>query len=118
MECSFCGKDIRKESLSIYVNSKGKMFYFCSSKCDRNRLKLKRSRRKTKWTKSYRKEKAVRLKLLSEGKKTDEIKDLEKERERTEEEAETEVVKEKPKEKEVEAKEKAKKQKKAKKKKK
>ena len=71
MDCSFCGRGIRKGLDSIYVTAKGKVFHFCSSKCEKNRLKLGRSRRKTKWTTSYRKEKEARLKLLKEGVKED-----------------------------------------------
>lgn len=51
----------------MYVTVKGKVFNFCSSKCDKNMLKLGRSNRRVGWTKTYRKEKDARLKLLKEG---------------------------------------------------
>lgn len=112
MECSFCGREIRRGLESIYVTSKGKMLYFCSSKCDKNLLKLGRSRRRTKWTKTYRKEKEARLKLLKEGVKPDKIRELEKEMEKLEKKAESEIKgEEKPAEKEVETQNKPEKQK-------
>jgi large subunit ribosomal protein L24e len=76
MECSFCGRDIRRGLDSIYVTSKGRMHHFCSSKCEKNMLKLKRNVRKVKWTKAYRREKEARLKLLKEGLRQEEIKRL------------------------------------------
>lgn len=76
MECSFCGRDIRKGLDSIYVTSKGRMHHFCSSKCEKNMLKLKRNVRKVKWTKAYRREKEARLKLLKEGLTQEEVKRL------------------------------------------
>lgn len=53
----------------IYVSKSGKAFYFCSSKCEKNMLKLGRSVRKVRWTKAYREEKKARLKLLAHGTK-------------------------------------------------
>jgi large subunit ribosomal protein L24e len=85
MECTFCGRDIRKGSESMYVTSKGKLYYFCSSKCEKNLLKLGRSKRKAKWTATYAKEKEARLRLLKEGVKPEEIKKLEKKAEVEEE---------------------------------
>lgn len=34
----------------------GKINYFCSNKCEKNLLKLKRKPLETKWTEAYRKE--------------------------------------------------------------
>ncbi len=48
--CYFCGKEIPKGTGIIYVKKDGKAFYFCSSKCKKNSLKLKREGRRTKWT--------------------------------------------------------------------
>jgi ribosomal protein L24E len=33
----------------MYVKRDGTVFYFCSSKCERNMIKLGRKRRKVKW---------------------------------------------------------------------
>jgi len=81
----------------MFVTIKGKIYYFCSSKCDKNMLKLGRSKRKTKWTKAYRKEKIARIRLLKEGLSPEKIRVLEKEAEEAERKAaESEAVVEKP----------------------
>ncbi|MBW3002334.1 50S ribosomal protein L24e [Candidatus Woesearchaeota archaeon] len=49
MKCSFCKKEIEKGTGKIFVKNDGKIFYFCSNKCDKNMLKLKRKPAKTKW---------------------------------------------------------------------
>lgn len=56
MKCSFCGNDFSNKGM-LYVTKTGKSFYFCSSKCEKNKLKLKRNPRRAKWTKVYEKEK-------------------------------------------------------------
>ncbi len=53
MRCSFCKQNIKKGTGKIYVQKTGKMLYFCSSKCEKNMLKLKRKPRTTKWTQEY-----------------------------------------------------------------
>lgn len=62
MKCGFCEKEIPKSTGLIYVKKDGTTFYFCSKKCEKNQLKLKRKKRKTKWTKEYHKEKGIRMK--------------------------------------------------------
>jgi large subunit ribosomal protein L24e len=62
MDCSFCGVKIPKGTEYIYVTSKGKALYFCTGKCLKNRVKLKRKPRKVRWTKTYMTEKAGRVK--------------------------------------------------------
>ncbi len=37
----------------LFVRKDGKVFDFCSSKCEKNMLKLKRKPRTTKWTQEY-----------------------------------------------------------------
>ncbi|AAB90471.1 MULTISPECIES: 50S ribosomal protein L24e [Archaeoglobus] len=51
--CSFCGYDIEPGTGKMYVRRDGRVFYFCSGKCEKNMLKLKRKPRKLKWTKHY-----------------------------------------------------------------
>ena len=41
----------------MYVKTDGKIFYFCSMKCEKNMLKLKRKPRETTWTGEAQKEK-------------------------------------------------------------
>ncbi|MDD5331928.1 MAG: 50S ribosomal protein L24e [Candidatus Nanoarchaeia archaeon] len=53
--CSFCGKIIEKGSGKLFVFKSGKTNDFCSNKCEKNLLKLKRKPRKYKWTHSFEK---------------------------------------------------------------
>ena len=62
--CSFCGREIEPGTGKMYVLKDGTVYYFCSSKCQKNMLKLNRIPRKVRWTKAYRKEKEIRLHLL------------------------------------------------------
>lgn len=59
-KCSFCGKDIRPSTGKIYIKKDGKMFNFCTNKCEKNQIKLRRKGREQKWTDVYAKEKAAR----------------------------------------------------------
>ena len=52
--CSFCGKSIEKGTGKMFVFNSGKILNFCSQKCEKNMLKLKRKSHKIKWTKEYR----------------------------------------------------------------
>ncbi|MFH0752363.1 MAG: 50S ribosomal protein L24e [archaeon] len=54
-ECSFCKKVIPRGTGKIYVFKTGKTSNFCSSKCEKNALKLKRSPRTQKWVTSKKK---------------------------------------------------------------
>ena len=47
--CSFCGKKINPGTGLMYVKNTGEILYFCSSKCEKNMLKLKRKPKKLKW---------------------------------------------------------------------
>ncbi len=49
MKCSFCGEEIVKGTGKMVVRKDGKVFYFCSSKCEKNMLKLRRNPNKVKW---------------------------------------------------------------------
>ncbi|OYT59539.1 MAG: 50S ribosomal protein L24 [Desulfurococcales archaeon ex4484_217_1] len=51
--CSFCGKEIEPGTGIMYVKNDGSILWFCSSKCWKNMLKLKRNPRKYKWTLKY-----------------------------------------------------------------
>jgi len=56
MQCTFCGNIISKGKGKIFVYKSGKTSNFCSMKCEKNTLKLKRKPLKVKWTKFYRKQ--------------------------------------------------------------
>jgi len=51
--CGFCGKSIEKGTGKMFVFKNAKIVYFCSSKCEKNLLKLKRKPHNVKWTKEY-----------------------------------------------------------------
>ncbi len=57
VKCHFCGKEIEPGTGIKYVRNDGKEFWFCSSKCYKNFIKLGRNPRKVKWTEAYRKAK-------------------------------------------------------------
>jgi len=51
--CSFCGEEIEPGTGKILVRRDGKILHFCSRKCEKNMIVLKRNPRKLKWTKYY-----------------------------------------------------------------
>ena len=57
MKCSFCGEQIKEGTGTIYVLKTGRRFSFCSSKCEKNLLKLKRKPAAAKWTAFHQAEK-------------------------------------------------------------
>ncbi len=50
MKCSFCGFEIEKGTGKMLVKVEGSLVYFCSSKCEKNMIKLARIPRDVKWT--------------------------------------------------------------------
>ena len=48
-KCSFCAKDLDAGTGMMYIRKDGKIFYFHSSKCEKNMLKLGRDPRNVKW---------------------------------------------------------------------
>lgn len=65
-KCDFCGNEVEAGRGKMYVLSSGVIRFYCSSKCEKNSLKLERKPRKVCWTTDYRAEKEIRLKLLKE----------------------------------------------------
>ncbi len=55
--CSFCGTNIEPGTGRLYVRRDGLTFNFCSSKCFKNQIELKRVPRMTEWTAAYKREK-------------------------------------------------------------
>ena len=53
VKCSFCGKEERSFKGIHLIKNTGVVAYFCSSKCQKNALKLKRDKRKLKWTEAF-----------------------------------------------------------------
>lgn len=48
-KCAFCHTPLEQGSGKMLVRRDGTVFYFCSSKCERNMIKLGRKPRKFKW---------------------------------------------------------------------
>ncbi|MDH5376376.1 MAG: 50S ribosomal protein L24e [Candidatus Bathyarchaeota archaeon] len=55
-KCSFCGDDFPLGTGMMYVKNDGSILWFCSSKCRKSSLKLRRDPRKLKWTTYFGKE--------------------------------------------------------------
>ncbi len=51
--CSFCDRPVSKGSGTMLAKNDGTVLWFCSSKCKKNALVLKRDSRKLKWTKKH-----------------------------------------------------------------
>ncbi len=51
--CSFCDRPVPKGSGTMLVRNDGTILWFCSAKCKKNMLELRRDPRKLKWTKKY-----------------------------------------------------------------
>ncbi len=49
MKCTFCSTNIEKGTGKMLIQSGGKIFYYCSSKCEKNHQKLGRDPRDFKW---------------------------------------------------------------------
>ncbi len=55
VKCEFCGNELARGTGKMYVKKDGRIFNFCSSKCEKNLLKLDRVPREHKWTQAFRK---------------------------------------------------------------
>ena len=53
--CSFCGADIEPGTGKLYIKKDGTRYTFCSNKCQKNMVDLKRVNRNVKWTTSFEK---------------------------------------------------------------
>jgi len=67
--CSFCGGSIEPGTGRLYVRTTGMTYNFCSSKCFKNLVVMKRLPRKTEWTAAYKREKETRLAPTAKEKK-------------------------------------------------
>ena len=48
-KCSYCSTEIPPSTGCLYVRKDGKTFWYCSTKCERNNIKLKRKPQNLKW---------------------------------------------------------------------
>ena len=69
--CSFCGNEIEPGTGKMYIKKDGSVFHFCTNKCQKNMLVLKRTPRRIRWTEHYSEAKKERL---AEKKKKEEVK--------------------------------------------
>ena len=69
VKCVFCGKEEQAFKGVHFIGNDGSVRFFCSKKCRKNTLKLKRDRRKLKWTASYNEER--KKKIAKEAKKVE-----------------------------------------------
>ncbi|RMF55151.1 50S ribosomal protein L24e [Candidatus Woesearchaeota archaeon] len=53
--CSFCANRIPPGTGKMLVMKDGKILHFCSSKCEKNHVKLKHKPRTTRWTHTFHK---------------------------------------------------------------
>jgi len=56
-KCTFCGINMPRGTGKMFVQKDAKILYFCSSKCDKNMLKLRRKPIRTRWSGRYEKSK-------------------------------------------------------------
>ncbi len=68
MKCNFCGIQIPKGTGIMFVKKDGTTYRFCSKKCEKNQLKLKRKSAKTRWTERAQQLKQVALKAAKDKK--------------------------------------------------
>ncbi len=61
MKCSFCGRNIAQGTGILFSLRDGSVHTFCSKKCEKNQLVLKRKPQKVKWTQRYIEEKKIKL---------------------------------------------------------
>lgn len=56
-KCNFCRETIERGTGSMYIKNDGTILNFCSMKCKKSMLKMKRDPAKTSWTKLAKKKK-------------------------------------------------------------
>jgi large subunit ribosomal protein L24e len=61
--CTFCGKEIEPGTGKMYVKKDGTFFLFCTNKCQKNMIGMKRVPRKVTWTRAYAATKARAIKI-------------------------------------------------------
>ncbi|NCO11835.1 50S ribosomal protein L24e [Candidatus Pacearchaeota archaeon CG_4_9_14_0_2_um_filter_39_13] len=60
-KCVFCGREQDDYKGTFLMKNDGTINYYCSNKCQKNHLKLKRDRRKIKWTEAFYKARDKRI---------------------------------------------------------
>ena len=73
-KCVFCGREENDFRGLHLIQNDGSISFYCSSKCRKNTLKLKRDRIKTRWTESYRIARDIAIKKAISQKSEDKTK--------------------------------------------
>lgn len=55
-KCSFCGRDVEPGTGMMFIRNDGRVYWFCSSKCRKSLVEMRRDPRKFKWTLKWKKE--------------------------------------------------------------
>ncbi|MBW2989352.1 50S ribosomal protein L24e [Candidatus Woesearchaeota archaeon] len=55
VKCTFCGEVLKPGTGKMYVKTDAKILYFCSGKCEKNMLKLKRKPYNARWSGRFQK---------------------------------------------------------------
>lgn len=63
--CSFCGQEIEPGTGRIHVKKDATVYQFCTSKCYKNMIQLRRVPRRTEWTAQFFREKEAKLKTIA-----------------------------------------------------
>jgi large subunit ribosomal protein L24e len=61
VKCVFCGREENSFKGVHLIGNNGSVSYFCSSKCRKNTLNLKRDKRNFKWTAAYHEEREKKI---------------------------------------------------------
>ena len=80
VKCVFCGKEEHSFMGVHLIKNDGSVNFFCSSKCRKNAVKLKRDKKKFKWTAAFHEQRgklADHLIRKAEEKKNDDLKEKE-----------------------------------------
>lgn len=56
-KCEFCKLNMEPGTGKMYIKKDGRIMYFCSTKCEKNLMKLDRKPRTTRWTAEFHHEK-------------------------------------------------------------
>jgi ribosomal protein L24E len=79
-KCTFCGKEQEDHRGTYFIKNDGAVLYFSSSKCMKNHFRLKRDKRKVRWTEAFhlaRKKRQDKVKMIAE-KETEKMNEVKK----------------------------------------
>jgi len=66
VKCVFCGKEDEDYKGVYLIKNEGSVNYYCSSKCRKNHIGLKRDRRKIRWTAAFHEQRRKRVEKVKE----------------------------------------------------